>query len=189
MLGRSRKGTSAKRCSTVRLNGRLRSGLGTALLFLFWFHFSAPHDDELLIQKPTGHGFTWLYGRLKRLKEINPGQSDVLKVDARTLVKAYTEDQDAADKKYKGKLLEVTGVVTYRHSTGINLEAGTDLKPMVMCAFGADRAKALQKIWRQVGKGAKVTVTGTCNGFSTNTGSPLVTLDNCNLIDPPLPTR
>jgi hypothetical protein len=131
-------------------------------------------------------------------------KDDVLKVDARTLLSDYTKDRKAADLKYKGKVLEVEGVV--KGTTGLNkavsLEGGTDTKLAVQCNFGSDTSKAIgdhhvaarlanskagvkkesEKV-KEITRGISVVIRGTCNSVS-GTSRKVVVLDNCEVIDP-----
>jgi hypothetical protein len=125
----------------------------------------------------------------------------VVKVDARTLLGEYTNDQGAADRKYKGKVLQVQGAVKYWGDlSGVGLDGGKDIPALVRCLFPPDGTKAIrehnQVAHRQKGKeiqaSTTVVIQGKCNGISTGRivlGLRAVTLNNCKVIDPVLLKR
>ncbi len=126
-------------------------------------------------------------------------KDDVLKVDAKTLLGDYTKDRKAADQKYKGKVLQVEGVVKGL-TKSVSLEGGTDIKLAVQCNFGSETRKAIsdhnvaarrenakakkgsEKV-KEIERGTSVVITGTCNSLSGTT-KKVVVLDNCEVIDP-----
>ena len=102
------------------------------------------------------------------------------------LKKKYKEGDD----KYKGQVLEITGVMSGYLGRSNNIrffriEAGTGVKAKVYCAFGNQYDKNLLTLTRtkQLGNGTKVVVRGTCAGRK---GAD-VTIDDCVLVDPPFP--
>lgn len=130
-------------------------------------------------------------------------KDDVLKVDAKTLLGDYTKDRKAADQKYKGKVLQVEGVVKGL-TKSVNLEGGTDTKLSVKCNFGSDTSKAISdhnvaarlanskaavkkepEKFKEIKRGTSVVIRGTCNSVSGTT-QKVVVLDNCEVIDPVL---
>lgn len=82
---------------------------------------------------------------------------NVVKVDADTLVKDYEENELAANEKYKGKTIAVTGKVKTVTTESVELVDGV---MRVRCQIGegdADKVKKYKK--NQI-----VTITGTCDG-------------------------
>lgn len=97
----------------------------------------------------------------------------------------YVEDSAAADSKYKGKLLKVTGVWTTSggHPDAdqcINLDAGKK-DSRVQCLFIGEKAKEAANIDQASAR--SVTITGKCRGLSKSPSMSftLVTLENCSL--------
>lgn len=125
----------------------------------------------------------------------------VVKVDARTLLGEYTNDQGAADRKYKGKVLQVQGAVKYWGDlSGVGLDGGKDIPALVRCLFPPGGTKAIREhnevAHRQQGQEIKASTTvviqGKCNGISTGPivlGLRAVTLNKCKVIDPVLLKR
>jgi hypothetical protein len=96
-----------------------------------------------------------------------------------------------ADARYKGKTVEVSGVVdrvllpglTSAGFPTIQLEEGTYAKVEVECLFRKAHADEV----KGVPPGAKVTIRGTCNGrYHSGTGYR-VRLDNCRVVDTSAP--
>lgn len=130
-------------------------------------------------------------------------KDEVVKVDARTLLSDYRQDRKEADRKYKGKVLQVQGVVRNITPNAVNLEGGTDLKLLVQCAFGSGGIKAIREhnvavrlkddearrkkqkvdLPSRIDRGINVVIKGTCGGIKETTGKTVV-LDNCEVIDP-----
>jgi hypothetical protein len=128
-------------------------------------------------------------------------KDDVVKVDARTLLGDYTKDEKAADQKYKGKVLQVEGVVkgSFTDISGVHLEGGTEAKATVQCKFGSAEMKTIRyhnraalstenkgKNIKRIEKGANVVIKGTCNGITGTARRKAVVLENCEVIDPVL---
>jgi len=123
-------------------------------------------------------------------------KSEAIKVSAKDLVTAYkgTEGEKdpkkkykEADDKYKGKVLELTGVMTNvigATSPYFIVEGGTGARVRVYCAFGNEYKEGLQTLRKskKLKAGVTVTVRGTCSGLKGKD----VRLDDCVLIDPPL---
>lgn len=122
-------------------------------------------------------------------------KDEVVKVTAKQLLEDYKPDEKekdpklrykAADEKYKGKTLEITGVVKKASgSTHLALEGGTGFKVVVYCAFGKENQKNLDALRKakKLADGDKVVVKGTCAGIKVDT----VRIDDCIMIDPPFP--
>lgn len=95
---------------------------------------------------------------------------EVIEISATDLYSAYEANQVAADQKYKGQLLEVTGVITSigRDIFGtpyIVLGSGDEWEVWgVQCTFPSRYESWLAKLE----KGQQVTVTGKCTGYFLN---------------------
>ncbi|MBK0052979.1 hypothetical protein [Stenotrophomonas sp. S39] len=99
-------------------------------------------------------------------------------VEAKALVVAYGRDADAADKRYKGVGLRVTGVVAeepalYRRSPFVALE-GTDLTNRPVAVLDPARKDQLS------GLRSGQLVTLDCLGNGHVSGTPM--LKNCTLV-------
>jgi hypothetical protein len=95
-----------------------------------------------------------------------------------TLSKAYEGNSVAADAKYKGKYLEVTGTVmrvSQDRPGKIMVSLGTDERLMLLCDFTAKEAKAQ---FERIEAGEKVTIRGVCRG----NGEGIPVLENCTLV-------
>jgi hypothetical protein len=90
-----------------------------------------------------------------------------ISITAESLTSAYSENEAAADRKYKGKLLAVTGtieslLVTEKGGRGISLKgANTRYLSGVLCTV-SDKQK---EIFEKLKEGQQVTVEGTCEGL------------------------
>ena len=95
---------------------------------------------------------------------------EVIEISATDLYSAYEANQVAADQKYKGRLLEVTGVITsigkdILGSPYIVLGSGDEWEVWgVQCTFSSRYESWLAKLK----KGQQVTVTGKCTGYFLN---------------------
>jgi hypothetical protein len=109
-----------------------------------------------------------------------PSASIAATVTARALYAGYAKDKAASDTLYKGKLLEVSGVVErvgtdpILNAPEIMLVAGSAKQgPGVDCIIDARYSQQAGK----VRPGQTVTVAGTCDGFAVN-----VLLLHCRLL-------
>jgi hypothetical protein len=103
---------------------------------------------------------------------------EAIKVDAKDLIKAYTNNEVSADNQYKGKVVEVTGTVkdisVILGKTSITVGTNAELEAVkVFCSFD-DKAE-IDKI-AKLNKGDTITVIGKVQGKSLD-----VTLDNCKI--------
>jgi hypothetical protein len=113
---------------------------------------------------------------VKKLDEVVDGPAVAVAADE--LMRAYERNVVAADAKYKGKALELTGKVArvVRNRPGrITLFLGAEDGASVGCDF---LAKDGQAQLAEVGVGDTVTVRGVCRG--SGDGSP--TLEKCSLV-------
>jgi len=101
-------------------------------------------------------------------------------VNARVLLADYSDNELAADNQYKGRRIQVKGVVrdvgrNIRNDAYVTVGTGRDFEtPVVQCFFAAgqeERAATLRK-------GQALTVRGTVNGLSMN-----VLLTGCELVE------
>jgi hypothetical protein len=124
-------------------------------------------------------GWTYLTTHHDHRQEDSPPRA----VTAAQLGQEYADDAAAADERYRGETLQVTGVIgeVARDGTGtwrvvLRGEEGAGGRP-VECSFdGADEDAAAQLA--QLQKGQPVTVRGRCEG-----GQARVRLRDCALID------
>lgn len=121
-------------------------------------------------------------------------KTEVVKVSAKDLLEAYKGIEKEPDLKkkfkkgddlYKGKRLEVTGVMSNvigATSPYFIMEGGTGFRARVWCAFGNEFKESLSKMRssKQLKSGVSVTVQGTCAGMM---GKDL-RIDDCLLISP-----
>ncbi len=114
----------------------------------------------------------------KNVKEVKEEKEDAIVVKASKLYSDYDSNEVKADKKYKDKLLEVTGIVNdigvSLGQTYVCLSTGEQYSAFsVQCFF--DDEDDIDKV-SELSKGDKITLSGTCTGMSMN-----VTVDNCKL--------
>jgi len=98
---------------------------------------------------------------------------------ATALADDYAGNPAAADDKYKGKVLFVTGAVDYgeedlKGGYVLNVRAGTEWYDVVSCTFSKTQLNDLLKLTR----GDYVRVKGRCAGKN-----PAVSLTDCILVD------
>jgi hypothetical protein len=108
--------------------------------------------------------------------------TEAIKVDGATLAKDYASDVKAADKKYKGKVLEVNG--TLKSEGGIQsgvVVVDTGSKISIVCNFDKDGRVDLDRVRAKLRKGTKLVIRGTCKG---SLSSFSVDLEKCKLLDP-----
>ncbi|MCO6462198.1 MAG: hypothetical protein J5I59_12410 [Saprospiraceae bacterium] len=115
---------------------------------------------------------------------INKGHRDVadaepeLVVQAQELIKAFETDEQGANAKYVGKLIEINGVVgtvdsAQDGSTIILLESDNPMST-VMCQLDPiqkEKEKPVQS-------GQKIRIKGLCSGFTTD-----VVIDRCHIME------
>ena len=92
----------------------------------------------------------------------------VITISAIRLYEDYKANEVAADEKYKGKILQVTGVVGNigKDIVGImyiSLKTN-DLIGSVQCMFAGEHKERIS----QISKGTKVTIKGKCSGLMMN---------------------
>lgn len=109
----------------------------------------------------------------------NISQEDVMVVDYKVLYQEYMDNPIAADAKYKGKILQVTGEVgsidrEISQETYITFDIDF-LQDIRLTFKKSEEAKVAQ-----LSKGQTVTVKGKCNGTLLST---TVALGDCELVD------
>ena len=97
-----------------------------------------------------------------------------IRIDATALIKAYSDNQVAADQVYKGKTVIVTGTINSIQSDGtIYIDGG--FLDTVFCDFPSSQLAGLASLK----KGQLISVQGVCTGAGPIGG---VFLDNCKLV-------
>lgn len=95
------------------------------------------------------------------LADITPQE----KMDATELAKAYDENEMAADKKYAGKIIEVTGVISSIYNeddTIINVLLNTDdFLPKISCSMAVSEIPAIKKYTIH----QPIIIKGYCTGY------------------------
>lgn len=100
-----------------------------------------------------------------------------LKLSAADLSTAYVSDSGAADGRYRGRVLEVSGVINEVHPGGASLMlAGAEKGPLVEASLHEDVAAGMLKT---LANGQRVTIKCFCEGLSQQ-----VRLKSCAAPDP-----
>ncbi len=98
-------------------------------------------------------------------------------IDARTLFAEYDADEDAANQKYLGKTIEVSGDINHIDKTTdpvtISLEAGA-----VMGNLVCELSKTVEVDVTGIEEGEKITIKGSCSGKLLD-----VILVNCIIVE------
>ncbi len=98
-------------------------------------------------------------------------------IDARTLFAEYDADEDAANQKYLGKTIEVSGDINHIDKTTdpvtISLEAGA-----VMGSLVCELSKTVEVDVTGIEEGEKITIKGSCSGKLLD-----VILVNCIIVE------
>ncbi len=96
-------------------------------------------------------------------------ESEYIEVSADDIFAEFQENEVAANQKYKGKLVKITGVVNNINaadafiSANILLSVDSSMFGSVQCNFNSNDSKSLSN----VSKGQSVTIIGTCNGLAS----------------------
>jgi len=90
------------------------------------------------------------------------------------LIASYAANSVAADQKYKGKVLQVSGPVEYIQ-TNVLMVRGTNSLDDVFFTFSAQNVAQLASLSRD----QLVSIIGTCNGANS---AGAVTFDNCSIV-------
>jgi hypothetical protein len=128
--------------------------------------------------------------------------AELLKVTAEELTKETADDKNAAQKKYEGKTLEVTGVIAsflmasgpikrtdktdeaFEPNTvvleGYGKKSGGEMPVLLTCKFGQDKSSPSNKLLTKLKKGDQVTVKGKVASVSGD----IIFVDECQFINP-----
>lgn len=120
-------------------------------------------------------------GYLEYAKQVNPNNPYILKVDyevtANQLYQAYDANEIAADDKYKGKKLAVTGRISeiseILGDIHVDLKTGDGIGWTKISCNMEDR-----DVVSKLRKGQKVTIIGTCDGLTLNVS---IDLEDCKI--------
>jgi len=108
------------------------------------------------------------------VQQQQPQQNQsAIKMSPKQLRDEYRENEMAADKKYKGNLIEITGTID-RISDGRTVSISVDALTSIQCSFSKDQ----DNILLQLKKGQTVTIQGIGNGKSIAG----VVLNDCKVI-------
>ncbi|MGN1318297.1 MAG: hypothetical protein ACI4VF_04720 [Lachnospirales bacterium] len=105
----------------------------------------------------------------QKTEEVTQAEVPAVVVSASDLIAAYTGNEVKADKDYKDKKLQVTGIVdnisVVLGQTAVRLSNGDDYSfNFVSCAF-SDEAE-IEKV-SNLSKGSQITVEGVCEGYDS----------------------
>lgn len=106
-------------------------------------------------------------------------QTTYIEITAQQLWNEYEENEVAADEKYTGENVMITGIVSdinskdFLTSANVLLTVESSLFGCVQCNFNSDHSSELANIQ----KGQKITIVGTCNGLSLYN----VMVSNCDV--------
>ena len=119
-----------------------------------------------------GFGSLDEFENLDQSPKVTSDSNPSVKISASKLYKEYNENEIAADEKYKGKIIEVTGVIRdigndIMDNAYITL-VGDEYFGDIQCYFNEKSVVA------KLSKGKRVTVIGSCSGLMIN-----VQINNC----------
>jgi len=153
-----------------------KSGGKTALIVIACvFGFAALMGILFGEEEPAGSS-----SGIAQVDTSSEAQIQYIEISAQDLWNAFEDNEVAADEKYKGEYVKVTGIVNNINSkdvltsANILLEVDEYVFGCVQCNFNSDDAKAIAN----VKKGQKVTVVGTCGGLNLYN----VMINGCELI-------
>ena len=114
-------------------------------------------------------------------EEEETPEETILQIEASSLIAEYMQDQESADTTYKGKPVEVTGLVEY---VGLEGEEGEEIPYVYMgghkqselflvkCYFTAAEQTAVDALEIL----SSITIQGTCDGYEED-----VIVNNCSI--------
>jgi len=115
--------------------------------------------------------------KVSQNRQSTPSGADIESVEASALAKQYKANEVAADGKYKGRVLRVSGRVVDIKKDILDqpyvLLKGVGTIEGVQCFFSKKQEKELSNLE----KGTQITVSGKCDGLLLN-----VLLKNCALV-------
>jgi len=112
------------------------------------------------------------FENLEQSPKVTPDSNPSVIITASKLYKEYNSNEIAADEKYKGKIIEVTGVIRdigndIMDNAYITL-VGDEYFGDIQCYFNEKSVVA------KLSKGKRITVIGSCSGLMMN-----VQINNC----------
>ena len=112
------------------------------------------------------------FENLEQSPKVTPNSNPSVIITASKLYKEYNANEIAADEKYKGKIIEVTGVIRdigndIMDNPYITL-VGDEYFGDIQCYFNEKSVVA------KLSKGKRITVIGSCSGLMMN-----VQINNC----------
>ena len=121
-----------------------------------------------------GFGSLDEFENLDQSPKVTSDSNPSVTISASKLYKEYNENEIAADEKYKGKIIEVTGVIRdigndIMNNAYVTL-AGDEYFGDIQCYFNKKSVVA------KLSKGKRITIIGSCSGLLMN-----VQMDNCIL--------
>ncbi len=119
-----------------------------------------------------GFGSLDEFENLDQSPKVTSDSNPSVTISASKLYKEYNENEIAADEKYKGKIIEVTGVIRdigndIMDNAYITL-VGDEYFGDIQCYFNEKSVVA------KLSKGKRITVIGSCSGLMIN-----VQINNC----------
>ena len=119
-----------------------------------------------------GFGSLDEFENLEQSPKVTPNSNPSVIITASKLYKEYNANEIAADEKYKGKIIEVTGVIRdigndIMDNAYITL-VGDEYFGDIQCYFNEKSVVA------KLSKGKRITVIGSCSGLMIN-----VQINNC----------
>ena len=119
-----------------------------------------------------GFGSLDEFENLDQSPKVTSDSNPSVTISASKLYKEYNENEIAADEKYKGKIIEVTGVIRdigndIMDNAYITL-VGNEYFGDIQCYFNEKSVVA------KLSKGKRITVIGSCSGLMIN-----VQINNC----------
>ena len=119
-----------------------------------------------------GFGSLDEFENLDQSPKVTSDSNPSITISASKLYKEYNENEIAADEKYKGKIIEVTGVIRdigndIMDNAYITL-VGDEYFGDIQCYFNEKSVVA------KLSKGKRITVIGSCSGLMIN-----VQINNC----------
>ena len=119
-----------------------------------------------------GFGSLDEFENLDQSPKVTSDSNPSVTISASKLYKEYNENEIAADEKYKGKIIEVTGVIRdigndIMDNAYITL-VGNEYFGDIQCYFNEKSVVA------KLSKGKRITVIGSCSGLMMN-----VQINNC----------
>ena len=142
--------------------------------------FFIPSKSEPPASTPAAEPGTTSEEPEEEQEEETPEET-IIQVDASSLITEYMQDTESADATYKGKQIEVTGLVEY---LGVEGEEEAEIPYvylggnkqselfLVKCYFTAEEQSAVDAL-EILGS---ITIVGTCDGYEDN-----VIVSNCSI--------